>query len=503
MKKIAIIELDVRNCKLLVAEYSDSALVNVLDETNEPLKLWADVEVDNVIKPARTIETITVLQNYKKHIDLIGVETVVAYCTTAFKEIKNHRSFIEEVNSETTFKFEIMSDDKLASAVHLVSANTMEQIKAITINVQDDYINIIKYNRRNILESYKFGFGALSLAKHFENETNLTASEKMEKMVDFAKAQFSKCDIFNGEDDEYKKIGMGNAFVNAGRLTRMGTKYSLNLDHNYELVIENFGKAYDVVKNLSVDKTKKIKGVSADRADTIASGFAIIKALMDCYCINKFNINELSVINGVLYGEMNAVFGDRPIGDILTQSLETCNVFYDKEQYNNKNIFIFANDLFEELRVLHRYTKPQQRILKIASYLATCGRRINSRCFEKNAFHIVLNSEIYGATHKEILLAGFVCASQNLDEFDFSTWVRYNDIVTEEDLDVVKKMAVLVKLARFIDKSKTADHIVCDVLGDKCILNIVPKANCHCILDDVRKAGADFKRAFDKYLQVL
>lgn len=503
MKRIAIIELDVRNCKLLVAEYNESALVSVVEEMNEPLKLWADIEIDNVIKPARTVEVISTIQNFKKYIELMGVESVVGYCTGSFKDVKNHRSFIEEVSSETSFKFEIISDEKLSSAVHLVNANTMEQIKAITINIQDDYIQIIKYNRRNILESYKFDFGTLSLAKKFENESTLTSGEKIEKMVEFAKAQFAKCEIFNAEDDEYKRIGMGSAFVNAGRLTKMGTKYSVNIDHNYELTIDNFKKAYDVVKNLSVDKTKKIKGVSADRADTIVSGFAIIKALMDCYLINKFHINELGVINGVLYMEMNNNFGDRPIGDILTQSLEACNLFYDKEENNAKGIFTFANDLFEELRVLHRYTKPQQRILKIASYMANCGKRINSRNFERYGLPIVINSEIYGASHREILIAGFVCASQNLDDFDFSSWVRYKDILQDDDLEIVKKMAVLVKLARLIDKSKTADHIVCDVLGDKCILNIVPKANCQCILDDVKKASADFKRAFDKQLQVL
>lgn len=503
MKRIAVIEMDIRSCKVVVADYNDNALVSILEEMSEPLNLWADVEIDGVIKPARTLEAIAVLQNFKRHLEILKVERVIAYCTSKFKEVKNHRSFIEEVNNETVYRFEIMSEDKLASAVHLLSANTMEQIKGVTVNIQDEYISIVRYNRRNVVESCKFDFGPLTLAKHFENETKLTAEQKMEQMVEIAKRQFAKIDLFGDDEEEYKRIGMGSAFVNAGRLTRMGTKYPLNIDHNYELTIENFSKAYNVVKSLGVDKTKKIKGVSAERADMVASGFAIIKALMDVYCINTFCINELSVPSGVIYSEMNSIFGDRPIGDILTQSLEACNEFYDNKENDNKNTFMIANDLFEELRVLHRYTKQQQRILRIASYLATCGKRINARNFERNAFHIVVNSEIYGATHRELILGGFVCASQNLDDFDFSNWVRYKDIVDDSDLDVVKKLAVLVKIARLIEKSKSADHIVCDVLGDKCILNVVPRPNTVCVLEDVRKAARDFKRAFNKQLQVL
>ena len=503
MRRIAIIELDVRGCKMVVAEYNDNALVNVLDEISEPLKLWADIEADNVIKPARTVETISILQNFQRYVTIYKVESTVAYCTGAFKEVKNHRSFIEEVNSETIFKFDIMSNEKLETAVHLLNANTMEQIKGVVVNVQDEYINIIKYNRRNILECCRFEFGTLTLAKMYENEDEMTPAQKMENMVEFAKKEFSKKDVFTKEEEEYKRIGMGNAFVNVGRLTRMGTKYPLNIEHNYELTIENFSKAYNAVKNMDVDKTKKIKGVSGERADMVASGFAIVKALMSVYGVNVFAINELSIAVGALYNELNNIFGDRPIGDILTQSLETCNAFYDKEENESKNIYVYANDLYEELRVLHRYTKSQQRVLRIASYLATCGKRINARNFERTGFPIVVNSEIYGASHKELVLAGFVVASQNLDDFDFSNWVRYKDMVDEEDLDIVKKLAVIVKISRLIDKSKTCDHIVCDVLGDKCILNVVPKENCNCVLDDVKKAGADFRRAFDKQLQVL
>ena len=121
----------------------------------------------------------------------------------------------------------------------------------------------------------------------------------------------------------------------------------------------------------------------------------------------------------------------------------------------------------------------------------------------KNSFNLLLNSNIYGATQKEILIAAFTCASQNLDEFDILSWAKYKDMLNDEDLEIVKKLSVIVKMARLIDKSKTCDHIACDVLGDKCILNIVPKSGEESRLDDVKKAIPDFKKAFDKHLQVL
>lgn len=503
MKKIAIIELSPRTCKLLVAKYTDNGLTCVTDELVEPLRLWADIEIDNVIKPVRTSDAIDIVKNIKKRLEKFNVETIIPYCTNELKNVKNYRSFIEQLNCESMIKFDILDKDKVFSAIHTINYNTMEQTKSIVIDVEDECINIVKYNRRNILDTCKFNFGSLTLAKVFENETEMSTSDKLEKMVEYAKEQFIKSEIFNSEEDEFKKIGMGNTFINAGRIARMGSKYPLNLDHNYELTIENFQKSYDAIKNLSADKTQKIRGLVATRADCVISGFAIIKALMDCFCINQFNINDLSVMNGVMLSTVGSLNMDKQTNDILTQSLEACNVFYDDDEYSCKNVYNYANDLFEELRVLHRFTKHQQKILKIASYLSNCGMRISAKNFEKNSFYIVLNSDIYGATHKEILLASFVCASQNLEEFDFSNWVRYKDILTESDLNIVKKLAVLVKLARLIDVTKVADHIVCDVLGDKCILNVIPKTTAIPIFDDLRGACNDFYKAFDKKMQIL
>jgi exopolyphosphatase / guanosine-5'-triphosphate,3'-diphosphate pyrophosphatase len=507
MKKLAIIEMDIRTCRMIIVEYTEKALINIKEDIIEPINLWCDIEQDNVIKPARTQEILQLLKSFKKTMELKGVEEVVGYSTQILKTVKNHRSFIEELHNATGIRFDVLSDDELYKSIHLANAYTIDPIKANVIYIENESTHFLKYNRRNILESCSFDFGPYTIAKLFE-ESELNPEEKMQKMVEFAKEQFGKSDFFKcEEDDEFKIIGMGRSFDIAGKLCRMGTRSALNLEHNYKLSETSFEKAYNFVRVLDVSKAQRIKGLNEERADVIFGGVAIIKALFDNFELEKINVNECGIINGAVYKEMNGIFGYKPIGDIMLQSLESCNYFNDKEEYNCVALSELALDLFEELKVLHRFSKPQRRILKIASYFAYSGKRISSYHFERNSFQILLNSNIYGATQKEILVAAFVCASQNLDEFDIVSWARYKEFLTDSDIDVVKKLAVIIKLARLIDQSKSCDHIACDVLGDKCILNLIPKEDLKeslaCQLDDVKKAIPDFKKAFNKCLQVL
>ena len=503
MKRLAIIEMDIRTTRLLIVEYTEKPLINIVDDIIEPIDIWLDIEQDNVIKPARTQEVLQVLKNFKKTMEICGVEEVIGYSTQVLKTVKNHRSFIEELHNSMGIRFDVLTDDELSRCIHLSNAYTMDPIKSNVMYIDNESVHFVKYNRRNVLRTCSFDFGPYTVTKIFEENAELTPEQKMDKMVNFVKEQFAKIDFFTEEDEGFKLIGMGKAFQVMGKLCRMGTRMALNIEHNFYLDDSSFNKAYNFVKGLDVSKAQRIKGLNEERADAILSGTAIIKALFETFNIKEMYVNECGVINGMLYREINNIFGDKPIGDILGQSLEACNVFYDKEEYSCATLYSVAVDLFEELKILHRYSKPQYRVLKIASYFAYSGKRISAYHFEKNSFNVLLNSNIYGATQKEILLAAFVCASQNLDEFDILSWAKYKDMLTEEDIDVVKKLAVIVKLARLIDKSKTCDHIACDVLGDKCIVNIIPKQGMVCQLDEIKKAVPDFKKAFDKHLQIL
>jgi exopolyphosphatase/guanosine-5'-triphosphate,3'-diphosphate pyrophosphatase len=116
-----------------------------------------------------------------------------------------------------------------------------------------------------------------------------------------------------------------------------------------------------------------------------------------------------------------------------------------------------------------------------------------------------MNSSIYGATHKEIVLAAFVAGCHKREDVNMVEWQKYKGIVTEEDLDAVKKLGVLLRIAESLDRSMQG-HVKglnCDVLGDSVIMKTEIEGDCTLEIRDAMDAAGEFARSYKKNLEIL
>jgi exopolyphosphatase/guanosine-5'-triphosphate,3'-diphosphate pyrophosphatase len=117
---------------------------------------------------------------------------------------------------------------------------------------------------------------------------------------------------------------------------------------------------------------------------------------------------------------------------------------------------------------------------------------------------MILNSTIYGATHREIVLAAFVATTIKRDEMN-AEWARYKDIVTEEDAEAVKKLGMLLRIAQTLDRSGQGliTGINCDLLGDSVIMKTETAGDASLEIRCAMKTNAEFRRVFKKNLEIL
>lgn len=157
------------------------------------------------------------------------------------------------------------------------------------------------------------------------------------------------------------------------------------------------------------------------------------------------------------------------------------------------------------LKVMHKLPRFYVKPLRIASYLYDCGKIINYSNLEKLGFDVILNSGITGVTHKELLIASFICLCQNLDNLSLGEWLKYKDLLTDEDLDAVRKLGVILNLARALNASRKPiiTDIVCDILGDSIIVKTVVEGNAEFEIIEGMKIASDYKKVFKKSLQII
>ncbi len=504
MEKIAIVKLGADSVKLSLIDIAPNGYYNLFDEVIENIKLGASVEQTGLIKPVIISETLNILKLYRKICDANNVCKIYAVSESFIKIAKNQKSFLDEIYNNTGFSFYIYSSEEEVKVVYKGITSQIDLSKAIGIYVAPNQTHIMQFNRRTIVNIQSLDYGYLNLAEKYADVLDpVKKSEEMTKEIEYL---VKNNEFINNIEPETTFVGAGSVFESLGKLSRKVSKYPLELENNYIVTKESFDAVYDIVKSLDLDKTKKLKGISEDRADALASGFAIINAIAKHCKITTMSVCANAFDEGITIQAMPLEIQERAIPtDMLTTSLETIRTFYDRELSNTNNVYNLAIMLFKQLKVIHKLSRVYIKPLRIAASMYNCGTRIGFNNYASKSFEIILNSNIKGVSQKDILIAAFACKCQNLDNFSLAELMRYSAILTEEDFDAIRKLGVLIELACAMDKSRMGNitDITCDILGDSIIMKTITKADASFDIIQAQKVAVDFKKVFKKILQVI
>ena len=266
MEKIGIIDLGSNSARLVIVNLFADGYFMVVDELKESVRLGQDMERDGFLKPQRVAETIRTLKMFRKLCDASGVTRIIAVATAAVRRAKNQRSFLDEIQASCGIKIRVLSAEEEAVYVYRGVINTMDVPKGLILEIGGGATKIVYYNRRNILNYTTLPFGAVTLTGLFSGD-GLKPEEQAQKIEEFFTEQLKKVAWINEVDPDVQMIGVGGSFRNLFKISKMVHKYPIDLVHNYTMPTEDFMPVYDMIKVLDIDKKKRIKGLSAERAE--------------------------------------------------------------------------------------------------------------------------------------------------------------------------------------------------------------------------------------------
>ncbi len=504
MERIAIIDLGSNTARLLLVDVKENGHMQIVDQLKEAPRLGEGMERDGFLKPQRIHETIRTLKMFRKLCDVNGIERIIAVATAAVRRAKNQRSFLDEVSATCGIKLRVLSAEEEAVYVYRGVINTMDVPKGVILEIGGGSTKIVYYNRRNLLNYETLPFGAITLTELFEGD-GLSPNEQAAKIEEFFTEQLKRIEWLKDVDPEAQMIGVGGSFRNLCRMTKIMKKYPLKTIHNYVVNNDDFTHVYDLIKSLDLDRKKKIKGLSTGRADILPSALAAISAFKKYMNLGNIIISGSGLRTGLLYNYAVPSTLDKPISDVLTYSLNTLIDFYGCNQKHIEQVVNLSIQLFKQLRVLHKFPRQYLKILKVAAYLYDAGKRVGFYNFEKHSGYIILNSNIYGISHRDLVMASFVASNTAIEDINPFDWARYRDLVSDDDVDAVRKMGIILRIATCLDRSLSSivNGINCDILGDSVIMKTEVEGDATLEINSALEIGADFRKIFKKNLEIL
>ncbi len=504
VEKIGIIDLGSNSARLVIVNLFQDGYFMVTDQLKESVRLGQDMEEDGFLKPARVADTERTLKMFKRLCDSSGVTRIIAVATEAVRRAKNQKSFLDQIQANCGIKLRVLTSEEEAVLVYRGVINTMDIPKGVILEIGGGSTKIVYYSRRNILNYVTLPFGAVSLTDRF-SDPSMKPEEQAAAMEKFMTEQLETIPWLKTMDPDTQMIGVGGSFRNLFKISKMVKKYPLDTVHNYVMPVEEFTPVYDMIKVLDLDKKKKIKGLSAERADILPAAFATISAFVKYTGEEKIVFSGSGLREGLMINQAVPSTQDKPLTDVLSYSLTTLVKWYDCDEKHIDHVLNLCVDLFKNLRVLHKFPRQNLKILKIAAALHDCGMRIKFYNHQKHSCYMILNASLYGATHRETVLAAFTAACHKREDINMADWNRYRDIVSDDDLEIVRKLGVILRIAECLDRSGCGcvKSINCDILGDSVIMKTEVEGDASLEIRAAQEAAGEFRKAFHKNLEIL
>ena len=506
MEKIAVILVETYSAKLFIASASQDNYFMLETIEQEPIKLGLEMDDDHFLKKPQIDATIRVLKNFRKICELNNVSKTIAVANL-FRETKpkNIYSFFDEVFATCGFRFEMLSMEEQNNNIYQGTINSFDIPKGVCLHLTADSVHLIEYNRRNVTNQIVLNFGPRTLLNMYPFE-DLGKDNALGKIKKYISTQLGDVEWLDKTEEEFNMVFSGDYAMDLAKMVRKYKKYPLDRDEGYVCDKDDLSFIVNQVSALELDKTKKIKLINEPRADVFAVSLAIMEAVLEKAQKPNATICRNALVRGILYSEVVPSVLEKPISDVLGFSVIAETSFHDKEnEKHNEQVYNLSILLFKQLRVLHKLPRNYVKILRVASFMHDVGKRINFLKHAKYAYDVILGADIFGMSHRELVLAAFTASLHQGDDINMAEWVKYKDLFEEDDINAVTKLGSILRMAEAFDKTRTSAivDISCDILGDSVIMKTIAVSDNTYEIQKALEGGKDFEKFFKKKLEIL
>ncbi len=498
-KKVGIIDIGSNSVRLLLAEIGDKKYFRVINELKEYVRLGDGLDDNDLLSEEKMDLAIKTLSTYKNICDSFQVSEITAVATEAVRRAKNSSDFLGRTNA-IGLNIKILSGTEEAYYDYFSTINSVDINNALIMDIGGASTELILVKNRELVNSISLPFGAITLTQHFQI-TDILDEEQEKELIGFIKKNLNSLEWLT-EAKGLPLIGIGGSIRTIGKIHKKSVDYPLNLIHNYEMVSDDITSIYNSVKTKNNIQRKKIKGLSVDRADIFVGAAALVTTLMELCSIKKIQISRNGIREGLLYSHLCE--NQKPIDDILAFSINNILINQNSDKRHSEHIYHLFKSLCKGLDILLNNNYSLDNIIETSAMLHDIGSNITYYFHHKHSLYMILNSQIYGLTHRELVMSACIAANHRDDNIAVN-YQQYKMIIDKEDLELIKKLGLLLRLSESLDKSMTykISDITCDIHDESVIITTISKGAAYIEMKDALCGAESFKNIFYKKLYVV
>ena len=168
MPTFAAVDIGSNSVRLKISRLSGGRLVEI-HEDREVTRLGDSVFRNGFLSPEAIADTVKVLRRFHRAVQHEGADTVRVVATSALRDARNSRAFLEWVRSATGWKVEIISGLEEARLIHLglVSSLRVSPAATLMVDLGGGSCELTISSQGHIRDTVSLPLGAVRLTNEF------------------------------------------------------------------------------------------------------------------------------------------------------------------------------------------------------------------------------------------------------------------------------------------------------------------------------------------------
>ncbi|MGH9503755.1 MAG: Ppx/GppA phosphatase family protein [Terriglobales bacterium] len=502
MPTLAAVDIGSNSVRLKISRLSGRHLIEV-HEDRQVTRLGESVFRTGFLSPDAIADTVKALRRFHRAVQDEGADTVSVVATSALRDARNSRAFLEWVHSTTGWKVEIISGLEEARLIHLglVSSLRVSSATTLMIDLGGGSCELTISSKGHIRDTVSLPLGAVRLTNEFLHHDPPRKSE-LRRLRGFVEREIRR--IADRIAGSRPKIVIATSGTAASLAAVCHGLYKTKGSRSTAVSRAQMRRIAKMLARLPLADRKKLSGVGPRRAEIVIAGAMVYAELLERCQLSGFRYSPLGLRDGQL-AQMAAEYdrstrSGKHIESERWDSIRAAVEHYHVDMDHALQVREFAMHLFKTLKSLHRLPPEYGEWLSAAAMLYEVGDYVNRNGRHRHAYYIIAHSEILGYTPDQRRI--IATTARYLGKSRPTAGDAVIKVLPPEDRESVRKASLLLRLARALNLGRSGAvrgvHVRVTQGEVRLTLRAKPRASVDLELWAVEKENGYFREVFGR-----
>jgi exopolyphosphatase / guanosine-5'-triphosphate,3'-diphosphate pyrophosphatase len=505
--RLAAIDVGTNTIRLTVAEVQEDGTYRILDEEREMVRLGEHLDRTGRLSDAAMQRSLAALGKMKAIADGFKISELRAIATSAVREAANGRSFIREVARQHKVTIEVISGEEEAQLAFRTASRhfDFQGRPTAVVDIGGGSVEVILSAGMAVDHVYSLPLGAVRVTerlvrsdplkprhwKHMKGEIDRTIRDAIRPPAHRAELM----------------IGSGGTFTALAHMTKFERENRHGSVQGYVLTPSEIIHLLRRLRETPLEARRQIPGLSADRADIIVAGAAVISRLVRALDSEQIMVNERGIRDGLLL----QMISELPGRSSATQAplpgnrIEWARHFARKAHSNERHCEQVANlalQLFDGVKTRFNLPPESRELLQAAAILHDIGYLISHSKHHKHAYHLIMHGDLPGFTPHEVeLIANLVRYHRKAFPKRRHENLAYLD---GPDRRLIARLSGILRIAEGLDRthSQSVTGLKVRALRGRLRVSVEAKSFPQIEVADAARKADLFRKAFDTEIEL-